>query len=69
MLVTRGLQGGRTSKDGFDQVQQLDQKVEDIDALCGDQTDIQGQLQPATGKNEVGKRTKRRSFGDDGFGR
>ncbi len=48
----QGLQGGLAAKSGFQQVDQFNPKMEDVDRLRGNQAQIQGHLQPAAGKNE-----------------
>jgi len=48
-------QGLLVAKGRFNQVDQFHPEVIDVDALCRDETDVQGQLQPAAGKDEFGQ--------------
>src|SRR5574343_673648 len=56
------VQGGLAAKGRFDQVHQFHPEVVNVNRLCGDQAQIQGQLQPAAGEDQFGQ------WGD-GFGR
>ena len=49
----QGLQCGLAAKCRFEQVDQFDPKMEHIDRLCGDQSQVKRQLQPSAGKNKV----------------
>jgi hypothetical protein len=52
----QGLQRGLAAERGFDQVQQLDQEVHHVHRLRDDQAQVQRQLQPAAGEDQLGQR-------------
>jgi hypothetical protein len=61
------LEGGLAAKNGLQKVHQLHPEMEHINALRQYQPQVQGELKPATGKNQLGERAEARIFGL-GFG-
>jgi hypothetical protein len=62
------LQRGLAAEGGFDQVPQLDQEVHHVHRLRGDQAQVQRQLQPAAGEDQVGQGAQRGGLGGGGPG-
>ena len=58
MLLTRLSQRGLVAEGGLDEVPQLDPEVKDVDRLRHDQAQVQRQLQPAAGEDQVRQRTQ-----------